>query len=811
MTEESGAALTPSKPSLMTFIKQLKQWPHKDDEDASSTALSTSPLASSPYLQPPSSINSVSLNGSRPYLPHMSHSSSAVNTMRRASPSSYNPPDLNAASGSGIFGVSLEESVKHASGSLKLGKKFDKNGNTIILGKIPVIVANCAHFLKTSNAKKVEGIFRVSGSARRIKELQAILTDPNQNYGKNLDWSPYTVHDAANLLRRYLNNLPEPIIPLEFYEKFRLPLLNYPCIADHLQGGNAISATTPPASATISPMIKDSDSTDLPSIPILPSLTTMQPDNPNIRPTSSPDNAESTTTKVVDMVQFQKESEQAVLQYKQLIDQLPILNQQVLLYILDLLYFFSQNAKENLMPAVNLASIFQPSLLSHPDHDMSPKEYHLSRAIIQFLIEHFPKLTPSIQTWINYGSSLESSVSKSSNSLAVPSPRRHSKSMSSVTIPSAIQNYIAEDPGKPVIIHPVSTLHETQSDDTFSETSIPATSAVPRRKSSSSTMSIPSTTSSTSKPSITAKGEPPLSSEISPPQKSVSAVTITPKRKPVSKSSGPTRVPVAQSTQLNGSINSASSQREQSESEFSETDTSQVDVIPPTPSSETSHKVKRKSVSSLFKRRSESPGLSLGLPFRKSDANKSASTHESMSIDSALASPSYLSSSADRHSSLSPPGNSHAFLSTDNLSNDSGSSLGANESDEERNSSGYFGKPQSSESKFPSTSISAETSDAQRRSSRWRRSLKVLNLPVLSLSDNEDASGRLRGPSADPPGDGAGRSAISQPPRSSKEESKSPSRRILRRFNQHRRSRSTVTDDGTISGAADTSDSGFSN
>lgn len=40
-------------------------------------------------------------------------------------------------------------------------------------------------------------------------------------YGRNVDWSPYTFHDAASLLRRYLNLMPEPIVPLDLYTEFR--------------------------------------------------------------------------------------------------------------------------------------------------------------------------------------------------------------------------------------------------------------------------------------------------------------------------------------------------------------------------------------------------------------------------------------------------------------------------------------------------------------------------------------------------------------------------------------------------------------
>lgn len=45
------------------------------------------------------------------------------------------------------------------------------------------------------------------------------------SYGKKLDWKGYSVHDAANILRRYLLLLPEPIVPLDFYFKFRDPFI----------------------------------------------------------------------------------------------------------------------------------------------------------------------------------------------------------------------------------------------------------------------------------------------------------------------------------------------------------------------------------------------------------------------------------------------------------------------------------------------------------------------------------------------------------------------------------------------------------
>lgn len=139
-------------------------------------------------------------------------------------------------------------------------------------------------------------------------------------------WDGYTVHDAANVLRRYLNDLPEPVVPLDLYEKFREPLRG----ATKQAVGDA--------------------------------------DGP----------------------QFVEHFNEAVAidQYQRLITELPPLNRQLLLYLLDLLAVFAAKADENRMNSQNLAAIFQPGMLSHPTHDMSPEEYRLNQCVIIFLIEN---------------------------------------------------------------------------------------------------------------------------------------------------------------------------------------------------------------------------------------------------------------------------------------------------------------------------------------------------------------------------------------------------------------------------------------
>jgi hypothetical protein len=174
-------------------------------------------------------------------------------------------------------------------------------------------------------ATDVEGIFRLSGSEKRIKELREAFNSPDR-YGKGLDWTGYTVHDAANILRRYFNQLPEPIIPLDFYERFREPLRGHQSQAVGQMEGQ-------------SPSIGDFD--------------------PN------------TTIRI----------------FQSLITELPPLNRQLLLYILDLLAVFASKSDLNKMTTPNLAAIFQPGILSHPHHDMAPPEYRLSQDVLIFLIE----------------------------------------------------------------------------------------------------------------------------------------------------------------------------------------------------------------------------------------------------------------------------------------------------------------------------------------------------------------------------------------------------------------------------------------
>jgi len=229
--------------------------------------------------------------------------------------------ESNESRPQGIFGVPLRTSIQYANVAISL---IDENGKSYIYGYVPIVVAKCGVFLK-EKATEIEGIFRLSGSEKRIKVLKTIFDSPDR-YGKGLVWDGYTVHDAANVLRRYLNDLPEPVVPLDLYEKFREPLRG---------------ATKPAASDGEGPQFVENFDMD-----------------------------------------------EAIAKYQHLIIQLPPLNRQLLLYILDLLAVFAAKSDQNRMNSQNLAAIFQPGMLSHPNHAMAPEEYRLNQSVIIFLIEN---------------------------------------------------------------------------------------------------------------------------------------------------------------------------------------------------------------------------------------------------------------------------------------------------------------------------------------------------------------------------------------------------------------------------------------
>ncbi|KAM4532380.1 rho GTPase-activating protein 24 isoform 1-T1 [Fundulus diaphanus] len=103
--------------------------------------------------------------------------------------------------GGGIFGQKLEETVRYE-------RRF---GNKLA----PMLVEQCVDFIRQWGLQE-EGLFRLPGQANLVKELQdAFDCGEKPSFDCNTD-----VHTVASLLKLYLRELPEPVIPFQKYEEF---------------------------------------------------------------------------------------------------------------------------------------------------------------------------------------------------------------------------------------------------------------------------------------------------------------------------------------------------------------------------------------------------------------------------------------------------------------------------------------------------------------------------------------------------------------------------------------------------------------
>ncbi|XP_025906072.1 rho GTPase-activating protein 22 isoform X1 [Nothoprocta perdicaria] len=101
----------------------------------------------------------------------------------------------------GIFGQRLEDTVQY---ERRFGQRL-----------APLLVEQCVDFIRERGLTE-EGLFRMPGQANLVKDLQ----DSFDCGEKPLFDSNTDVHTVASLLKLYLRELPEPVIPFAKYEDF---------------------------------------------------------------------------------------------------------------------------------------------------------------------------------------------------------------------------------------------------------------------------------------------------------------------------------------------------------------------------------------------------------------------------------------------------------------------------------------------------------------------------------------------------------------------------------------------------------------
>ncbi|EJS42198.1 sac7p [Saccharomyces arboricola H-6] len=382
--------VSPSKGHVPSFWKQfinnpksmssenisVPRSPTSLSRNAQPTTLNRPPLSSRPYSYNTPTKDYKSFSKST----KQNNSSSNTNSGTSPHAEFKNYRDMFLSNRNGftgrVFGVTLAESLSVASAEVIVQSEL------VSFGRIPIVVAKCGAYLK-ANGLETSGIFRIAGNGKRVKALQYIFSSPPDYGTKFNDWETYTVHDVASLLRRYLNNLAEPLIPLALYEKFRDPLRTKPRILRHML---THEVSHPNANKTNNIALKSRKQ----------NYNDDGANDGDIEKEDAKDDEEKRRRKIRHKRRLTRDIRTAIKEYEGLFVTLSNDTKQLTIYLLDLLSLFARQSQFNLMSGRNLAAIFQPSILSHPQHDMDPKEYELSRLVVEFLIEYSYKLLPHL-------------------------------------------------------------------------------------------------------------------------------------------------------------------------------------------------------------------------------------------------------------------------------------------------------------------------------------------------------------------------------------------------------------------------------
>ncbi|CAJ0962892.1 unnamed protein product, partial [Mesorhabditis belari] len=81
---------------------------------------------------------------------------------------------------------------------------------------VPRVVDSCTSYVIQHGLHTV-GLFRVAGSAKRCRMLRAVLESPAPMIPQN---SQLTAHDVATVLKEYLRDLPQSLLPKEHYQAY---------------------------------------------------------------------------------------------------------------------------------------------------------------------------------------------------------------------------------------------------------------------------------------------------------------------------------------------------------------------------------------------------------------------------------------------------------------------------------------------------------------------------------------------------------------------------------------------------------------
>jgi hypothetical protein len=92
------------------------------------------------------------------------------------------------------------------------GTKHGDKGSSV--REYPLCVLRCVYYIRDCGLDTTPHAFGVdSDSKLRVAQLKALFSAAETGYGKELEWSDFSVHDAADLILLFLSELPKPIVP----------------------------------------------------------------------------------------------------------------------------------------------------------------------------------------------------------------------------------------------------------------------------------------------------------------------------------------------------------------------------------------------------------------------------------------------------------------------------------------------------------------------------------------------------------------------------------------------------------------------
>lgn len=118
-----------------------------------------------------------------------------------------------------IFGCSLSASMEVARG---LAPVTLPSGRTTTQA-FPLCVLRCVYFIRSSSPRAMDSdqeqsgvsvphIFGLGPRREQLSQLVSIFASPSTGYGRDIDWSPFNVHDAASLILHFMSSLPRPLV-----------------------------------------------------------------------------------------------------------------------------------------------------------------------------------------------------------------------------------------------------------------------------------------------------------------------------------------------------------------------------------------------------------------------------------------------------------------------------------------------------------------------------------------------------------------------------------------------------------------------